>query len=178
MTELLHLSALLPAAFGVCCTVGGRRGSRGLSAFEGLAAVAMFAAMADVALGLSFVAPILWIAGLIAFALVGLPLGRSHVPVRNVSATHAPLLHTSLGLIVMAGLIAVMSTGHVASAASHHSASGLLPTFVLGGSAVFVGYSAWRAITLYRLPRRNLIGCLEAASMTASVALMAGALAV
>ncbi|PWC06424.1 hypothetical protein [Mycetocola zhujimingii] len=213
MTELLHLSALLPAAFGACCTVGGRRGSRVLSGFEGFAAVAMFVAMADVALNLGLVAPILWVVALVALALVGLPLGRVARAGGNASASlfnetaqvaansplpdrparssanaalrdsptgpaaHASLLHSSLGLIVMAGLLALMAAGHTASVASHHSANGLLPTLVLGGAATFAGYSAWRSATLYRLPVRNLLGCLEAASMAASLALMVGALA-
>jgi hypothetical protein len=45
-------------------------------------------------------------------------------------------------------------------------------------SVIYVGYSAWRAITLFRMPRRGLLGCLEAASKAASVALMARALGV
>ena len=70
MTELLHLSALLPAAFGVCCTVGGRWRGRVLLGFEGLAALVMLVAMTDVALGLGLLAPILWVVGLVALALV------------------------------------------------------------------------------------------------------------
>ncbi|MET0844086.1 MAG: hypothetical protein ABWY23_09560, partial [Mycetocola sp.] len=91
-------------------------------------------------------------------------------------ATHRTL-HTSLGLIVMAGLVALMSAGHAASVSAHHGGGGMPLLLVLGGSAIYVGYSAWRAVTLFRMPRRDLLGCLEAASMAASVALMAGALA-
>lgn len=173
MTEMLHLSALLPAALGVCCTVGGRRGSRVLSGFEAIAALVMLTAMADVALGLNLVTPILWVAGLVVLALVGLPLGRVFRAGGNLSAsppvgfpqtvspapllprgsalaalrvppsdgpartaTHAPLLHSSLGLIVMAGLLALMAAGHVAFVSGHHNGGGLLPVLVLGGSAI------------------------------------------
>lgn len=198
MTELLHLSALLPAAFGVCCTVGGRRRGRVLVGFEGFAALVMLVAMTDVALGLGLLAPILWVVALVMLALVGAhgPRSRQSLvpePVEGRSAGGStPLappvveprrnphrtLHTSLGLIVMAGLVALMSAGHAASVSGHHGGGGLLPLLVLGGSAIYVGYSAWRAVTLFRMPRRDLLGCLEAASMAASVALMAGALAV
>lgn len=78
----------------------------------------------------------------------------------------------------MAGLVALMSAGHTASVSGHHGGGGLLPLLVFGGSAVYVGYSSWRAVTLFRMPFRDLLGSLEAASMAASVALMAGALAV
>jgi hypothetical protein len=184
MTELLHLSALLPAAFGVCCTVGGRRRGRALLGYEGFAAVVMLVAMADVALGLGLLAPILWVAGLTLLALTSVALRsrRSLVPEpvegRSVGGAAHRSLHTSLGLIVMAGLVALMSAGHAASVPSHHGGGGLLPLLVLGGSAAYTGYSAWRAATLFRMPHRDLVGCLEAACMAASVALMAGALAV
>jgi hypothetical protein len=177
MTELLHLSALLPAAFGVCCTVGGRRRGRLLFGFEGVAALVMLVAMADVALGFGLVTPILWVAGLVVLALVApltgrpTPLSESAAPVAHRS------LHLSLGLIVMAGLVALMSAGHAASFPGHHG-GGLLPVLVLGGSAVYVGYSTWRAVTLFRMPFRDLLASLEAVSMAASVALMTGALAV
>lgn len=179
MTELLHLSALLPAAFGVCCTVGGRR--RGRVGFEAVAAVVMLVAMADVALGLGLVAPILWVVGSLALA-VAQPLvePRRHSAPTVIEPRRNPhrSLHTSLGLIVMAGLIALMSAGHTASVSGHHGGGGLLPLLVFGGSAVYVGYSTWRAVILFRMSLRDLPGCLEAASMAASVALMAGALAV
>jgi hypothetical protein len=184
MTELLHLSALLPAAFGVCCTVGGRRRGRLSVGFDGIAALAMLIAMTDATLRLNLIAPILWVAGLVALALAGVPLARRVVTPASsgvdahASLAHRAALHTSLGLIVMAGLLALMSTGHVTAASSHHSAGSMLSALVLGGSAVYAGYSTWRAVALFRLPRRNLVGCLEAASMAASVALMAGALAV
>ncbi|MBG6238480.1 hypothetical protein IWX78_001452 [Mycetocola sp. CAN_C7] len=176
MTELLHLSALLPAAFGACCTVGGRRRGRVRSGFEASAAVVMLVAMADVAVGLGLVAPILWVVGLVVLAVVSPVIGIRHDRSREVRPH--PGLHTSLGLIVMAGLIALMSAGHVASVPVHHGGGGLFLLLVFGGSAIYVGYSAWRAVTLYRMPRRDLLGCLEAASMAASVALMVGALAV
>ncbi|SFN82468.1 hypothetical protein [Mycetocola miduiensis] len=177
MTELLHVSALLPAAFGACCTVGGRRRGRVRFGFEALAAVVMLVAMADVALGLSLVAPILWVVGLVALAVVGAAPLDPLAGAKRSQGTHRTL-HTSLGLIVMAGLVALMSAGHVASVSGHHGGGGMLPALVLGGAAIYVGYSAWRAVTLYRMPRRDLLGCLEAASMAASVALMAGSLAV
>lgn len=174
MTELLHLSALLPAAFGVCCTVGGRR--RGRLGFEAAAALVMLVAMADVALNLGLVAPILWVVGLVLLALASVATPRSR-QARSAGATHRSL-HISLGLIVMAGLVALMSAGHVASVSAHHGGGGMLPLLVFGGSAAYVGYSSWRAVTLFRMPLRDLLGSLEAASMAASVALMAGALAV
>jgi hypothetical protein len=195
MTELLHLSALLPTAFGVCCTVGGRRRGRLGVGFDGVAAVVMLLAMADVVVGLGLVAPILWVAGLVGLALA-LPLVASAaspgalvslvddaIPQaegqRSHRAAHTAVLHSSLGLIVMAGLVALMSAGHTATVPTHHGVSGMLPVLVLSGSAAYVGYSTWRAAALFRMPpRRDLVGCLEAASMAASVALMAGALAV
>lgn len=199
MTEMLHLSALLPAAFGVCCTVGGRRRGRLPFGFEGVAAVVMLVAMADVALGLGLLAPILWVVGLVLLALVS-PLATRPTSLIEHAASEERIrqaqepssvyrdqmtkarphrtIHTSLGLIVMAGLVALMSAGHAASVSGHHGGGGLLPWLVFGGSAAYVGYSSWRAVTLFRMPFRDLLGSLEAASMAASVALMVGALAV
>lgn len=96
---------------------------------------------------------------------------------RNGSVAKPPLLNPRFGLIAMAWLLALMAPSRVASVAGHHGGGGLLPALVLGGAVFYVGYSAWRAVTLFRLPRRDLLGCLEAASMAASFALMAGTLA-
>lgn len=78
----------------------------------------------------------------------------------------------------MAGLVALMAAGHVASASGHHGGGGLLQLLVFVGSATYVGYSSRRAVVLFRMPFRDLLGSLEAASIAASAALMAGALAV
>lgn len=189
MSEVLHLGALVPAAVGACCTVGGRRGPLDL-----VAAIVMLAAMLDLATGVGILHPLLWAVVLIVLAVI------SAVRLRSIAGSPAPVdalalavtrhraamtVHTSGGLVIMAALVCAMA-GHAAGSiyagpgmhpAGHQIGSGAIPAVLLlaGGMAVFVALSARLAVEAAR--RRERVVVVEVVSMTVSVVTMGAAVA-
>lgn len=199
MAEILHLSALLPAAVSTCCTVGAAR-SRG--ALGVISAVVMLLAMADLSGG-RLLSPLIWSALLIASAVGGALAARLASQRADAGDGDAVGMgtHAALGLVVMAGLVVLMAAGGPAaagSAAGHPAhaaaAAGPLTGTVWAGTAAYLAFSC----ALLRrgvLPPAHAVGVvmrgsagtgvglrgvrrdrLEVAGMAVSVALMAAAL--
>jgi hypothetical protein len=185
MSEVLHLGALVPAAVGACCTVGGRRGPLDL-----VAAIVMLAAMLDLATGVGLLHPLLWAVVLTVLAVV------SAVRLRSIAGSPAPVedalplavtrhraamtVHTSGGLVIMAALVCTMA-GHAAGSiyagsgmhpAGHQIGTSAVPAVLLlaGGMAVFVALSTRLAVEAAR--RRERVVVVEVVSMTVSVVTM------
>lgn len=184
MTELLHLGALVPAAVGACCTVGGRRGPVDL-----VAAILMLAAMLDLGTGAAIVHPFLWAIVLTVLAVgsaLRLRLG-SAAPRHRDDESRRPLahhrvgmtVHTAAGLLIMAALVCAMA-GHGAATpyagtgihTDRHHGGGSSASTVLVALAVacFVALSVRVALTATR--RRERLAAVEVVSMTASVVAM------
>lgn len=202
MTELLHVAALLPAALGVCCTAGRRRATPELAT-----AVVMLVVMADLALGIVSVPPVVWTAVLVATALIvasgsrrrgsrthpapddgGTRPGRAIATVAPTHAARAMTVTTATGALVMAGLASLMTaagpgrqSGATSAVASgHHSGSligGVLPGVVILAAVVYTGVVVWGIVRGVR-ERRGRLETAERASMATSVVLMALAVAV
>jgi hypothetical protein len=143
MAEILHLSALLPAAVSACCTLGAAR-SRG--AVGVISAIVMLAAMLDLTGG-GVLPPLAWSALLVALAMAGAVAAR----ITRVADGDAMAAHAALGLVVMAGLVALMAAGVAAGHAptltgghSPHAASaaGPLAGAVWAGTAAYLAFSA------------------------------------
>ncbi|WP_411557280.1 hypothetical protein [Plantibacter sp. MPB07] len=184
MSEVLHLGALVPAAVGACCTVGGRREPLDL-----VAAIVMLAAMLDLATGVGMLHPLLWAVVLIVLAVA------SAVRLRSIAGLPAPVddavslavtrhraamtVHTSGGLVIMAALVCAMA-GHAAGSiyagsgihpAGHQFGTSALPAMLLaGGMAGFVALSTRIAVEAAR--RRERVVVVEVVSMTVSVVAM------
>ncbi len=199
MAEILHLSALLPAAVSTCCTVGAAR-SRG--AVGVISAVVMLLAMADLSGG-GLLSPLVWSALLIASAVGGALAARLASPRPGTGKVRGMGTHAALGLVVMAGLVVLMAAGGpaaVGSAAGHpaHTDAGVMAGPLTGtvgaGTAAYLAFSCallWRRApspahvtsggvrgssgsgAALRGVRRDR---LEVAGMAASVSLMAAAL--
>ncbi|WP_314138420.1 hypothetical protein [uncultured Plantibacter sp.] len=189
MSEVLHLGALVPAAVGACCTVGGRRGPLDL-----VAAIVMLAAMLDLATGAGMLHPLLWAVVLIVLAVASAVRLRSvaglPAPVENAVAlavTHhraAMTVHTSGGLVIMAALVCTMA-GHATGSTyagsgmhptGHQIGMGALPAVLLAaGMAVFTALSMRLAVETAR--RRERVVVIEVVSMTVSVVAMGLAVA-
>ena len=112
MSETLHLWAVAPAAIGTCCLAADRARVRPP---EVVAAAVMLLAMLDAAV-FGVVAPVYWTALLLA-AAVGLAIWRRPRQRRVPRVPALMTLHTTLGMVVMAGLQIAM--GAHASAPSH-----------------------------------------------------------
>lgn len=183
MTDVLHVGALLPAAVGACCTVGGRRGALELGS-----ALVMLAAMLDLASGAGIVHPLVWAVVLVLLAItsaVRLRAGRRAAtapPSRGRPTdrhSSAMVVHTSGGLLIMAALVCAMA-GHAASgiyaassmeAASHHG-GGMSPStlFIAAAIAGYLALSARLAVRAATRGRRLV--ALELGSMAVSVVTM------
>lgn len=189
MSEVLHLGALVPAAVGACCTVGGRRGPLDL-----VAAIVMLAAMLDLATGVGILHPLLWAVVLIVLAVA------SAVRLRSIAGLPAPVddavalaairhraamtVHTSSGLVIMAGLVCSMA-GHAAGniyagsgmhSAGHRIGTDALPAVLLAGGIAGFGILSTR-LAVEAARRRERVVVVEVASMTASVVTMGLAVA-
>jgi hypothetical protein len=183
MSDLLHVSALVPATVGVCCTVRDR--SRWVELAAGLV---MLLAMADLALGAGLLSPLVW-----AVLLVGGGVGAL-VQERDLRSWSG--LHAAGGLFLMADLAMLMAHhAHVASMTgaeptdghdhahtgvphAHELAHALVGQGLLG--AALVGTVAYLALTV-RLSRSRrgapdaaLLG-VESGAMGLAVLLMLGA---
>jgi len=162
MSEILHAWAVAPAAVGACCLAADRARVRPP---EVAASVLMLLAMLDAAL-FAVIPAVYWAVLLVASAL-GLAVWRRP---RRRSAPREPAamtMHTTLGMIVMAGLQVGMGA-HAGSTAHTHGVA--LTPFLL---SVVLGYAVVSVLVLgsmrARLDRAQIL------AMTASVMLMAGA---
>lgn len=149
MAVLLHAGALAVMVIGTCCVAAsGRR----LRVREALLALIMLAAMTDVVLAASVLAPVWWAGVLLLAALlsvVAAPGSRARPADRRARAMDA------LGAVLMAGLFAIMSGDTGAAAADGHhghggSSSALLWGFV-AASALFAAASAHMGVAM-RMP--------------------------
>lgn len=190
MTDVLHVGALLPAAVGACCTVGGRRGLLDLGS-----SLVMLAAMLDLASGAGLVHPLLWAALLVVLAVVSAArsrIGRAPAAVaaaagRTAVAGHrsAMVIHTSGGLMIMAALVCIMA-GHETgglyadssiSVPQHHAGGmSLVGALVAAAIAAYVALSTRLGIDAARGGRRLV--AIELGSMAVSVAVMGLAAAI
>lgn len=148
MIPTLHLIMIVAAASSLCCVLGSRR-TRSVTAVGGT--VLMAAAMADLALGLVGLPPLVWTAVLLAWAMVAAGAARwrevreaREARVARVALTagsagpdaaalpdaaaagrrHLHLLH-QLGLVVVAGQIALC--GMAVGGAGSVGGGGLVP---------------------------------------------------
>ncbi|HXH35214.1 MAG TPA: hypothetical protein VNJ54_12525 [Plantibacter sp.] len=184
MTEVLHLGALLPAALGACCTVGGRRGVIDLGS-----AIVMLAAMLDLASGAGVIHPLLWACALMILAVVSavrLRVARPSARRPGVASDPfalrhraAMVVHTSGGLLIMAALVCAM-TGHASNtvyaendipASTHHLGGiSLAGVLIAGAIAGYLALSARLAVDAARARRRLVT--VELGSMAASIVAM------
>jgi hypothetical protein len=166
--DLLHAGALAPALVSVCCVAADRRRAR---AREVGASVLMLTAMVDASLT-QFVAPILW-AGLLIVAGMGMAATHRRRPVTAAPrGVHpATIVHTELGMVLMAVLLVTMSSTHASTAHSHHGLSAAGLNMVVAGAGL--GYAAWSAHAARRAAGR--LASAQFAAMGLSVLVMAAA---
>ena len=167
----MHFGALLSAGVGLQCTVGARRDD----ALRWIPAAIMLLAMVDIAFGTGLLAPIVWVAVMIAAAVwlaVRVRLSRADDAVAHHARTM--WLHHACALVVMAGLTAVMGAAAPRSGGVHHAAAGgILIGLALLGSLAFLCFTIWLVVRLSRRPQRAVLPTVEAGSMLAMVAAMA-----
>ncbi|WP_104164798.1 hypothetical protein [Cryobacterium sp. N22] len=176
MIPALHLIMIVAAASSLCCVLGNRR-TRSVTAVGGT--VLMAAAMADLALGVVGLAPLLWTLILAGWALVAAGAARwrqGRAAVVHVDALH--LLH-QLGLVVVAGQIALCSamaggagssTGARAGLTHPHAMTVFVAVVCVAG-ALFVLAAAVMVLAGQRSrPERGNL--LSMSVMTAAMALM------
>lgn len=184
MVEALHLGALLPAAVGVSCTAGGRRGAGDL-----LAAIVMLVAMVDVATGAALLTPLTWSAVLVVVAMLSalrLRIARqpaSEAGERTPRRHTGMVLHTSTGLLVMAAMLVAMA-GHGAHAAlgissqgQHHAgmSGGVFGLILVAAVAAYLAFTSRLAVITVR--EHRTLATVELVSMALSVATMGVAVA-
>jgi len=160
MSEILHIWAVAPAAVGACCLAADRARVRPP---EVAASLLMLVAMLDAAV-FGVVAPVYWTA-LLLTAAVGLAVWRRPRQRRRPQVPTVMNLHTTLGMVVMAGLQLGMG-GH---AAAHAHGPGLAPVL----TAAVIGYVGLSVAAGRRMPTR--LDRAQIAAMAASVVLMAAA---
>lgn len=145
MGDILHLWALAPAAASACCVAADRRWVR---APELAASVVMLLAMIDASITRS-VPTVYWAAVLLGGAAV---LAAVRSPRRSARRPSPPasgmVLHTTLGMVLMAALMVAMSGGDAGPAAHAHGAS---PAAVSAAFAIaVVGYAIWSGVEVGR----------------------------
>ncbi|MET0954471.1 MAG: hypothetical protein ABWY68_00880 [Cryobacterium sp.] len=202
MISALHLIMIVAAASSLCCVLGSRR-SRSVTAVGGT--VLMAAAMADLAFGLVGLPPLGWTVILLGWAMVAAGAARwrqrraeGHV-VSSVRASpggtpadaaaavgrrHLHLLH-QLGLVVVAGQIALCSAVAGGSASAGQGAGGagamggmthphsvsIFVAVVCVAGAVFV-LTAAAMVLVGRRSRTERGNLLSMSVMTAAMAVM------
>lgn len=162
MSEILHAWAVAPAAVGACCLAADRARVRPP---EVMASVLMLLAMLDAAV-FGVVAPAWRTAALLAAAL-GLAIWRRPRQRRIPRVPALMTLHTTLGMIVMAGLQMIM-IGHAGTSGHAHGLA--LAPVLIGAAAV---YAALSLEAMRRMPAR--LDRSQIGAMAASVVLMAAA---
>ncbi|MDQ1076117.1 MULTISPECIES: hypothetical protein [Microbacterium] len=159
MSEILHAWAVAPAAVGACCLAADRARVRPP---EVAASVLMLLAMLDAAV-FGVIAPVWWTVLLLTAAL-GLGAWRRPRQRRVPRVPAVMTLHTTLGMIVMAGLQLAMG-GHATSSGHAHGLS--LPPVLVGAAAV---YAVLSLEAMRRMPAR--LDRAQIGAMAASVILM------
>jgi len=208
----LHLIMIVAAASSLCCVLGSRR-TRSVTAVGGT--VLMAAAMADLALGLIGLAPLVWTTILVGWAMVAAGAARwregrtavdhkagpggavpaaaypaAVVPAAAATATESRaalttdgprnlhLLH-QLGLVVVAGQIALCGTIAGGTAASQglgggmthpHSVSIFVVVVCVAGALFVVAAAAMVLVGQRSRPERGTL--LSMSVMTAAMAVM------
>ena len=176
MIPALHLIMIVAAASSLCCVLGNRR-ARSVTAVGGT--VLMAAAMADLALGLVGLAPLGWTAILLGWAMVAAGAARwrqGRSAVVHVDALH--LLH-QLGLVVVAGQIALCgalaggagSSPGAGAGVTHPHAMSAFVALVCAAGALFV-LAAAAMVLAGRRSRPERGNLLSMSVMTAAMALM------
>lgn len=127
------------------------------------ASVLMLVAMLDAAVFTVF-APVYWTAMLVAAALA-LAVWRRPRQRRTPRVAATMTVHTTLGMVVMAGLLIAMG----AHSPAHAHGVAVAPLLVATGA----GYALLSPAAIRRMPAR--LDRVQSAAMTASVALMAAA---
>ncbi|MDQ1203755.1 hypothetical protein [Microbacterium sp. SORGH_AS_0862] len=137
------------------------------------ASVLMLIAMVDASLT-QFVAPILW-AGVLLVAGMGMAAAHRRRPVTAAPGGAHPtmVVHTALGMVLMAVLLVTMSSTHASTAHTHHGLSAAGLNMIVAGAAL--GYAAWSAHAARRAVRR--LASAQFAAMGLSVLVMAAAAA-
>ena len=135
----------------------------------------MLLAMADLCFGIGLLAPIGWVAVMIAAAVwLAVRVRLAHAQDDDAHHASATWLHHACALVVMAGLTAVMGVPAAGSSAGHHSGGGgLLTGLAVTGAVAFIGYTVWLVRRLWRRPQSEVRSSIEAGSMLAMVAAMA-----
>ena len=176
MIPALHLIMIVAAASSLCCVLGNRR-ARSVTAVGGT--VLMAAAMADLALGVAGLAPLGWTAILLGWAMVAAGAARwrrGRSAVAHVDALH--LLH-QLGLVVVAGQIALCgamaggagSSPGAGAGLTHPHAMSVFVALVCVAGALFV-LAAAAMVLAGRRSRPERGNLLSMSVMTAAMALM------
>ena len=176
MIPALHLIMIVAAASSLCCVLGNRR-ARSVTAVGGT--VLMAAAMADLALGLVGLAPLGWTAILLGWAMLAAGAARwrqGRAAVVQVDALH--LLH-QLGLVVVAGQIALCgalaggagSSPGAGAGVTHPHAMSAFVALVCAAGALFV-LAAAAMVLAGRRSRPERGNLLSMSVMTAAMALM------
>lgn len=169
MNELLHAWALAPAALGTCCLAADRRRVR---APELAASVLMLLAMLDATRAQPAVPAVVWAAILLVAAMAVAAVRRRRGAMRmdaGAMPSTGMTLHTTLGLVVMAVLVAMM-TPHSGGVA-HHGPS--LGAFIVGAGIAAAAYAAASVVAAARAPRGRPLDRMQYAAMGISALFMA-----
>ena len=166
--EVLHLSALLATA-GACCAVGGRQYRR---VSEVVTAVVMVAAMAHIVLGWTFVAPVVWTAILLAFAMSEAAVYRIRSERGGGERAGAGMMavHSPVGAILMAAMIVGGSAQATEAPAHAHAHAASMAALILLGVLAYTMLTAWTG-WMMRASRWRLA---QVVSMGGSTLLMSG----
>jgi hypothetical protein len=179
MIQTLHVIMMVGAALNLCCVLGSRGSRSGLTV---VSTVLMLTAMTDATFHVVGIAPLVWTVLLLAWAMAcaGLLRRRAGLVQRQAGQADAagpghPFgalhLHHLLGLIVMAGqlamhapIAAVTGTGHA------HSASVLMIVAGVQGT-LFVLWSVMLVLSVRRtvIERGNVMSM---SAMTAAMGIM------
>ncbi|HWI31214.1 MAG TPA: hypothetical protein VNT50_06970 [Microbacterium sp.] len=169
MTEALHTWALAPAALGACCLAADRRRAR---VPELAASVLMLLAMLDSSRTHPAVPAVLW-AEILLIAAMAVAAVRGRRAATHADADAMPstgmTLHTNLGLVVMAVLVALMSPH--SDGIAHHGPS--LGAFVLGAAIASAAYGAASVVAAARTARTRRLDRVQYAAMGISALGMA-----
>ena len=148
MAELLHAGAWAATAVSTCCvTASGRR----IRVRELALALVMLVAMSDVVLGWGLLAPVWWAASLVVVSMISVVAARHGRAAP--SGDRSALAMDSLGAILMAALLVVMSGGTSSTAehAGHSVSSSALMWTILAASGLFTAASVHMAVRM-RMP--------------------------
>ena len=168
MVEVLHLAAVFPAAVGLCCAVGDRRGR----ARSAVPAAAMLAAMVAMAIGLTAVPPLVWAVLLVALGMFEAAGLRRMADAAMAVHARRMRLHRALGLLLSAALLVTGGHPAVAVAAGHPiHGGGILLVVTLAGTSGYLAFTVWLVARSLR-QRAPIISAVESTAMGLMAALM------